>query len=71
MFFSDNSDNTLWFCDSQQKMIFNCNLNGDVLESQEINYVSKAEAIVVDRSTNTAWVGCDQTSKLFKIKLKI
>ncbi len=69
--FFDNTDNTLWFCDSQQKMIFHCTLNGDVIASQEINYVQKAEAIVVDRPTNTAWIGCDQTSKLYKIKLKI
>jgi uncharacterized protein YjiK len=69
--FFDNTDNTLWICDSQQKMIFHCTLNGDVIASQEINYVQKAEAIVIDRPTNTAWVGCDQTSKLYKIKLKI
>lgn len=69
--FFDDTDATLWFCDSRQQLIFHCTKNGDVIASQEINYVPKAEALVIDRKANTAWVGCDQTSKLFKIKLKI
>jgi uncharacterized protein YjiK len=69
--FFDTTDNTLWFCDSQQKMIFHCNLDGEVLASQDILFVPKAEAIAVDRTTNIAWIGCDISSSLFKVKLKI
>ncbi|MGB3005503.1 MAG: SdiA-regulated domain-containing protein [Chitinophagaceae bacterium] len=69
--FFDASDNTLWICDSQQKKIFHCNLGGEVIASQAIDYVPKAEALVIDRIANVAWVGCDQTAKLFRIKLSI
>lgn len=67
----DASDNSLWICDSQQKKIFHCNLNGEEIASQAIDFVPKAEAIVIDRISNVAWVGCDQTAKLFRIKLII
>lgn len=69
--FFDDSDNTIWICDSQQKMIFHCTLNGELIGSQEISFVPKAEALVIDRAGHTAWVGCDQSSGLYKIKLKI
>jgi len=69
--FFDASDNSLWICDSQQQLLFHCTLNGNVLASQEIDFVPKAEALVIDRANQTAWIGCDQSSKLFKIKLKI
>lgn len=69
--FFDASDNSLWICDSQQKMIFHCTVNGELLASQDIHFVPKAEALVIDRADNSAWVGCDQSSGLYKIKLKI
>ena len=69
--FYDASDGTLWICDSRQKKIFHCTTGGEVIASQDISFVPKAEALVVDRTTHTAWVGCDQTSKLYKIKLTI
>jgi len=69
--FFDASDNSLWICDSQQQLLFHCTLNGNVLASQEIDFVPKAEALVIDRANQTAWIGCDQSSKLFKVKLKI
>ena len=67
----DRTDNSLWICDSQQKIIFHCDLSGNVIASQEIDYVDKAEAIAIDRPNNIAWIGCDATGKLYKIKLKI
>ena len=67
----DSTDNTLWICDSQQKKIFHCNLNGLLLATQSIDFVPKAEAIAIDRTLNIAWIGCDQTGNLYKVKLKI
>lgn len=67
----DRTDKTLWICDSMQKKLYHCTLNGDVIDSQDINFVDKAEAIVVDRRKNIFWIGCDLTSKLYKVKLKI
>ncbi|MGB4958975.1 MAG: SdiA-regulated domain-containing protein [Saprospiraceae bacterium] len=69
--FYDDFDKTLWICDSDKKKIFHCDLSGKVMGTQNIDYVSKAEAIVVDRVTGHAWVGCDETGKLYKIKLTI
>ena len=66
----DGTDNTLWICDSKQKMIFHCNLNGQVLASQSISFITKAEALLIDRKENSAWIGCDQTGNLYHVKLK-
>lgn len=67
----DRTDNTLWICDSSQKMLFHCNLNAVVITSQSIDFVPKAEALVVDRKNNCCWIGCDLTGNLYKVKLKI
>ncbi len=67
----DRTDHTLWICDSQQKMLYHCSLNGNVLNSQSISFVPKAEALVVDRKSNSCWIGCDLTGNLYKVKLKI
>ncbi len=69
--FFDESDQSLWICDSYQQKIFHCNLNGDVIASQSVEFVAKPEALAVDRAANIAWVGCDQTGKLYRIKLTI
>lgn len=67
----DSSDNTIWICDSQQKKIFHCKLNAELIATQSIDFVPKAEAIAIDRASNIAWIGCDQTGNLYKVKLKI
>lgn len=67
----DRTDKTLWICDSMQKKLYHCTLNGEVIDTQSIDFIDKAEALLVDRKKNVAWIGCDLTSKLYKIKLKI
>ena len=67
----DSTDNTLWICDSQQKKIFHCKLNAELIATQSIDFVPKAEALLIDRTANVAWIGCDQTGNLYKVKLKI
>ncbi len=69
--FFDQSDQTIWICDSKQQKIFHCRRNGELIAQQDIDFVPKAEALVIDRLNNYAWVGCDQTGKIFRIKLKI
>ncbi len=67
----DGTDNTLWICDASQKMLFHCNLNGQVIASQSLSFIMKAEALQIDRTSNIAWIGCDLTGKLYRVKLKI
>lgn len=69
--FYDGIDSTLWICDSKQKRIFHADLNGNLIGTQLIDYVNKAEAIFVDRQEGFVWVGCDETGNLYKIKLTI
>lgn len=69
--FYDNNDNSLWICDSKLKKVFHTDLNGIVIDYQSIDYVKKAEAILVDRQAGIIWIGCDQTGFLYKINLKI
>ncbi len=67
----DCTDRTLWISDSQQKMLLHCTLKGEVIASQPIDFVSKAEALLVDRKHNCCWIGCDLTGNLYKVILKI
>lgn len=65
----DKTDNTLWICDSQSQKLFHCDLNGNVLKSQDISFVQKAEALFVDRQNKVVWIGCDATGKIYKLPL--
>lgn len=67
----DRSDKTLWICDSLQKKLYHCTLNGSVIAEQNIDFVAKAEALAIDRKKNIGWIGCDLTGNLYKVKLKI
>lgn len=67
----DRSDKTLWICDSLQKKLYHCTLNGSVIAEQSIDFVAKAEALAIDRKKNIGWIGCDLTGNLYKVKLKI
>lgn len=69
--FYDETDDTLWIADSKKQKIFHCDLNGEVIDDQNISFVKKPEALMVDRKSNVAWVGCDETGYLYKVKLKI
>ncbi len=67
----DETDNSLWFVDSKKQMVTHCKLNGDVIATQKISMVDKAEALFVDRERNIMWIGSDETGVLYKIDLKI
>ncbi|MBK9565639.1 MAG: SdiA-regulated domain-containing protein [Saprospiraceae bacterium] len=67
----DGSDKTLWISDSKQQKFFHTDLNGNVIAFQSIPYIAKAEAITVDRVAKIAWIGCDETGFLYKVRLEI
>lgn len=69
--FYDETDNTLWIIDSKQYKITHCKLNGKIIAQQDIPMVRKAEGLCVDRNKKIAWIGCDKTGNLYRIKLKI
>jgi len=68
--FYDNTDQTLWICDSEQKQLFHCSNSGRLLSSQSISFIQKAEALVIDRDAGVAWIGCDATGKLYRVTLQ-
>lgn len=69
--FFDSSDQTIWICDSQEQALYHCTLSGALIASQDIPFIQKAEALVIDRAAGFAWIGCDASGKLYKIKLSI
>lgn len=67
----DNTDKTIWICDSHKKKLYHCTTNGDILAFQPIGFVSKAEALAIDRKAGVAWIGSDDSGELYRVKLKI
>ncbi len=65
----DTLDNTLWIVDSKAQKIYHCDSKCNLNETFSIPFVAKAEAIVVDHTNNVIWLGCDQTSLLYKVKI--
>lgn len=66
----DSTDNTMWIVDSKGPAFYHCTLEGKLIATYKIPFVAQAEALAVDRVNNIAWVGCDSTSKLYKIKIE-
>ncbi len=67
--FFDNTDQTLWIVDSKQQNIFHCDLSGNLLSTQSIKFIPKPEAIYIESSIKTAWIGCDETGRLYRVRL--
>lgn len=65
----DPTDNTMWIVDSKGPAFYHCTLDGQLLATYNIPFVEQAEALVVDSRDSIAWVGCDVTSTIYKIKL--
>ncbi|MDR1273525.1 MAG: SdiA-regulated domain-containing protein [Odoribacteraceae bacterium] len=67
----DETDDTLWIVDSKQCEITHRDRQGQAIgEPWSIPYVAQAEGLVVDREKGFFWVGCDTTSKLYKILIE-
>lgn len=66
----DSYDNTLWIIDSKGPAFYHCTLSGKLIATYKIPFVNQAEALAIDHAGGIAWVGCDKTSTLYKIKLE-
>lgn len=67
--FYDDTDQTLWIANSKGKVIYQYDLQGNLLYQQSIPFVQKAEALAVDRKNKILWIGCDYTGILHQVKL--
>ena len=69
--FYDKTDNTMWTVDSKGPEFYHSTLDGKLIATYKIPFVDQAEAIAIDHENGTAWIGCDTSSKLYKINIKI
>lgn len=67
----DPVDNTMWVIDSKGPAFYHCTLEGTLIATYQIPFVEQAEGLAVDHAQGIAWVGCDKTSKLYKIKIEL
>ncbi|MCQ2181137.1 MAG: SdiA-regulated domain-containing protein [Bacteroidales bacterium] len=67
----DPVDNTMWIVDSKGPAFYHCTLDGKLIATYNIPFVEQAEALAVDHNGGIAWVGCDKTSNIYKIKIEI
>ncbi|MCQ2170588.1 MAG: SdiA-regulated domain-containing protein [Bacteroidales bacterium] len=67
----DSTDNTMWVIDSKGPAFYHCTLEGTLIATYHIPFVEQAEGLAVDHAQGTVWVGCDKTSKLYRIKIEL
>lgn len=67
----DPVDNTMWIVDSKGEAFYHCSLDGQLIATYNIPFVKQAEAIAVDHANSLVWIGCDVTSKLYKIEIEL
>lgn len=67
----DSVDNTMWVIDSKGPAFYHCTLEGTLIATYRIPFVEQAEGLAVDHAQGTVWVGCDKTSKLYRIKIEL
>lgn len=67
----DSVDKTMWLVDSKGPSFYHCTLDGKLIARYNIPFVKQAEAIAIDHAAGIAWIGCDSTSNLYKIKIEI
>lgn len=57
----------LWVVDSNYKKFYICTVQGKLLATYDINFISNPESICVDRDRNCVWIGSDESSpKIYK-----
>lgn len=57
----------LWVVDSNYKKFYICTVEGKLLATYDINFISNPESICVDRDRKCVWIGSDESSpKLYK-----
>lgn len=67
----DPIDNTMWIVDSKGPAFYHCTLDGKLIATYNIPFVKQAEAIAIDHKGGIAWIGCDTTSNLYRMKIEI
>lgn len=67
----DSARNALWILDSKQKRISVCTPKGVVQRTYAIDFVTKAEAMALDRSRGVVWLGCDESGRLYRVEMTI
>lgn len=65
----DAVDNALWILDSKGPKLYKCTIAGEVVKTWSVDFVAKAEALALDRNHGCVWLGCDQTSRLYRVEI--
>lgn len=65
----DAAEGTMWILDSKGPKLYKCTLAGEVLKTWSVDFVAKAEALALDRKNGCVWLGCDQTSRLYRVEI--
>ncbi|MDE5636415.1 MAG: hypothetical protein K2I43_00080, partial [Alistipes sp.] len=67
----DSASDALWILDSKQKRISVCTTKGVVQRTYAIDFVAKAEAMALDRKQGVVWLGCDESGRLYRVRMTI
>lgn len=65
----DSVEDALWILDSKGPKLYKCTLAGEVQKTWSVEFVPKAEALALDRNHGCVWIGCDQTSRLYRVEI--
>lgn len=68
----DDVRGCLWILDGDyDRILYRCDMEGNVLDRYAIPYIENAEALLLDRARKCIWIGSDETpSKLYRISFK-
>lgn len=59
----------LWVVDSNYKKFYICTVEGKLLATYDVSFISNAESICVDRDRSCVWIGSDESSpKIYKLE---
>lgn len=67
----DAAGDALWVLDSKQMRIFVCSMRGAVQRTYSVDFVKKAEAMALDRRHGVVWLGCDESGRLYRVRMTI
>ena len=65
--FYDPTSATLWITDSKSQALTNIKLDGTVIGTYDISFVTKPEGFCIDAKRKMFWFTCDQTGRLHSI----
>lgn len=61
----------LWVVDSNHKKFYVCTVEGKLLATYDVNFISNPESICVDRGRNCVWIGSDEGNpKIYKFEFQ-